>query len=319
MTVKSYKGKVVKSTGSWYLIKTEDNQLIESRIKGKFRLKNTRTTNPVAVGDHVDYVLEENGNGIITRLHERHNYIIRKSTNLSKKYHIIASNIDQLVVISSIVQPNIAFGLIDRLLVTAEAYGIDASIVFNKFDLVHGSKKAEEQLDLARNIYESIGYKCIITSVKNKFGVNDLKEALKGKTSLVSGHSGVGKSSIINAVDPQLDLKTSEVSEFNEKGKHTTTFAELHRLIELGNNSEIIDTPGIRSFGIIDFEPEHLGHYFPEIKAKMAECKFNNCVHINEPKCAVKNALEEGEIHPYRYAHYVAMFEDDDLKKEWEL
>ena len=307
------KGIVIKSTGSWYKVRTNDQEVVECRIKGKFRIKGIKSTNPIAVGDEVEYNLEEEGIGVISKITPRKNYLIRKSTNLSKQVHIIAANVDQLVIITSVIKPNIALGFIDRLLATAEAYGIPSAIVFNKVDVYDDD--AFEKLEDAVAIYSEIGYKCLVTSATNKFGLADLEELLKGKVNLLSGHSGVGKSSLINAVQPDLDLQTLTVSEYNEKGRHTTTFAEMHSL-DIG--ADIIDTPGVRSFGIIDFEKEHLSHYFPEMRERLDECKFNNCVHINEPGCAIKAALEEGVISPSRYENYLGMYEDDGLKKAWE-
>lgn len=311
------KGTVIRSTGSWYTVRTEEGDILECRIKGKFRIKGIRTTNPLSVGDVVDF--EQDGDDYtITTLHQRKNYIIRKSTNLSKKYHIIASNIDQLVLITSIIKPNVAFGFLDRMLVTAEAYDIPVLIVFNKFDLIEGNEKALNKLAEALSIYDPIGYSYILASNETGRGIDELSEALKGKTSLLAGHSGVGKSTIINSIEPELDLRTSEVSDSNEKGKHTTTFAEMHQLPSLGGETFIIDTPGVRSFGLIDFDRDHLSHYFPEMLSRLDNCRFNNCVHINEPGCAVKQAVEEGDIHSLRYQHYLSFYEDEDLGPEWE-
>lgn len=307
------KGIVIKSTGSWYKVKTNEQEVFECRIKGKFRIKGIKSTNPIAVGDEVEFFLEEEGTGVIQKIGERKNYLIRKSTNLSKQVHIIATNVDQVVLITSVIKPNIALGFIDRILATSEAYSIPAMIVFNKVDVY--DDPAFEKLEEAVAIYSDAGYKCLVTSAKNKFGLPDFENELKGKVSLLSGHSGVGKSSLINAIQPDLNLQTLTVSEYNEKGRHTTTFAEMHAL-DLGG--DIIDTPGVRSFGIIDFEKEHLSHYFPEMRAVMDECRFNNCVHIKEPGCAVKEAVENGEIAPSRYENYLAMYEDDGLKKAWE-
>ena len=305
-------GTVVKSTGSWYNVKSDDDAIVQCRIKGKFRIKGIKSTNPIAVGDLVEYDIDDDGYGVIHKIHPRKNYIIRKSTKLSKQVHIIASNIDQLVLVTTIVQPKIALGFVDRILATAEAYSIPATIVFNKFDLY--DDEAIDKLAGILAIYDPIGYKYCLTSVKTKKGLSEFSELLKGKTSLLSGHSGVGKSSLINAIEPDLDLKVKDVSGYNEKGQHTTTFAELHPL-SIGGN--IIDTPGVRSFGIIDFEKEHLSHYFPEMKALMGQCKFHNCVHVNEPQCAVKAAVEEGEIAFSRYENYLNMYHDENLDKNY--
>ncbi len=305
-------GTVIKSTGSWYQVKTLENGIVPCRIKGKFRMKGIKATNPIAVGDSVEFDFDNEQNGIIHTIAPRKNYIIRKSTKLSKQVHIIASNIDQLVLVTSIVQPRIALGFVDRILATAEAYDIPATIVFNKFDVY--TEEAIDRLAEVLAIYHPIGYNYCITSVKTQKGIDELREILKGKTSLLSGHSGVGKSSLINTIEPTLDIKVKDVSDANEKGQHTTTFAELH---ELSIGANIIDTPGVRSFGIIDFDKEHLAHYFPEMRDLLGSCKFHNCVHINEPHCAIKNAVEEGEISLSRYQNYVDMYHDENLEKTY--
>lgn len=306
-------GIVIKSTGSWYEVLLND-EVVKARIKGKFRQKGLRTTNPVSVGDIVG--LEPEGeNYVIHHIEPKKNYIIRKSTKLSKRYHIIASNIDQLAIVTTIVKPNITIGFIDRMLVTAEAYNIPAIIVFNKIDLY--SKENLMELAYYQSLYESIGYKTMAVSGTTGYHMNELKDALSDKITLLSGHSGVGKSTLTNQVQPDLFLRTSDVSDTNDKGKHTTTFAEMHRLPNISDNTFIIDTPGVRSFGIIDFEREHLGHYFPEIRARMHDCKFNNCVHINEPHCAVKTAVENEEIPISRYENYLDMYNDENLEKEY--
>ncbi len=308
----SMQGVVIKSTGSWYRVRLSDGELVDCRLKGKFRIKGLRSTNPVAVGDEVT-VEQVDETYAITTIAERKNYLVRKSTNLSKQIHILAANVDQVLLITSIVQPRVPTGLIDRILVAAEAYGIPAIIVFNKFDLCD-----EEDIDLVAErmaTYDPIGYKCIVTSVESGKGIKAVKEQLIGKTTLLTGQSGVGKSSLINAVEPLLDLKTGDVSTFNEKGQHTTTFAEMH---PLSFGGDIIDTPGVRSFGMIDFEKEHLSHYFPEMRALLGECKFNNCVHVNEPGCVVKAAVEEGEISDRRYQSYLNLYFDEDLEKDYD-
>ena len=305
-------GIVIKSTGSWYQVKTHNEEVIPCRIKGKFRMKGIKATNPIAVGDQVEMEVDQDGVGTIHRIQPRKNYIIRKSTNLSKQVHIIASNIDQLVLVTSIVQPRIALGFVDRILATAEAYSISATIVFNKLDIYDES--ALDRLAEVLAIYHPIGYDYCLTSVKTGRGMEAFRQLLAGKTSLLSGHSGVGKSSLINTIEPSLDLKVKDVSGSNEKGQHTTTFAELHNL-SIGGS--IIDTPGVRSFGIIDFDREHLSHYFPEMRELLGHCKFHNCAHINEPKCAVKDAVEEGEISGSRYQNYVAMYHDENLEKTY--
>lgn len=306
-------GTVIKSTGSWYQVKITNEEVIPCRIKGKFRIKGIKATNPIAVGDWVEFDVDDDGKGVIHHIAPRKNYIIRKSTKLSKQVHIIASNIDQLILVTSIVQPRIALGFVDRILATAEAYDIPAVIVFNKFDLY--TEVAIDRLAEILAIYDPIGYKYCITSANTGKGLAELKDILTNNTSLLSGHSGVGKSSLINAIEPNLNLKVKDVSGFNEKGQHTTTFAELHTLSFGGS---IIDTPGVRSFGIIDFDRENLSHYFPEMQSRMGECKFHNCAHINEPKCAIKEAVEEGEISISRYENYVDMYHDENLEKNYQ-
>jgi len=305
-------GVVIKSTGSWYRVKGEDSKIRDCRLQGKFRTKGIKSTNPVAVGDEVEIEAVDD-TYVITKIKDRQNYLTRKSTNLSKQVQIIAANIDQVLLVTSIVQPKVPRGLIDRVLVTAEAFDIPTIIVFNKFDLC-----TEDDLDeVAERMatYDPIGYSCIVTSVNSKRGLNQLKQALAGKRTLLTGQSGVGKSSLINAIEPTLDLRVGDVSDFNEKGQHTTTFAEMH---DLSFGGEIIDTPGVRSFGFFDFDKAHLAHYFPEMRALLPACKFHNCVHINEPGCAVKAALEEGEFSNYRYQSYLNIYYDEDLTKTYD-
>lgn len=302
------KGLVIKSTGSWYSIKNEANELIECRIQGKFRLKDIETTNPVAVGDVVYYDPIEDGTGVIKKIEERKNYIIRKSVNLSKRAHIIASNVDQAFLVITIKDPKTYPYFIDRFLVSAEAYGIKTILVFNKVDLLNDSEKVE--LEELIDIYQNIGYTCIKTSVENEIGIDTLKNHFKDKVSMIGGHSGVGKSSLINMLDSSLDIRVGEISSSHKQGKHTTTYAEMH---ELNFGGYIIDTPGIRGLGLVDIEKERICYYYPEFVAKMNDCKFNNCVHINEPKCAVKEGVENGEIAEMRYENYLNLyFEDDD-------
>lgn len=302
-------GRVYKSTGSWYRVRTEDSGFLDCRIVGKMRLSGSKSTNPIAVGDWVDVSEQEDGTGIIHAVHERDNYVIRKSTKLSKQSHVLAANLDQVVVVTTIVQPRIALGLIDRVLVTAEAYGIPAAIVFNKFDLYDES--AIDRLAEVMAIYDPVGYTCLFTSTITGKHIDQVEALFHGKTSLLTGHSGVGKSSLINAIDPSLELKIKDVSAYNEKGQHTTTFAEMH---ELSNGSYLIDTPGVRSFGVFDFEKEKLGHYFPEIRELMHDCRFHNCAHINEPGCAVKAAYEDGGLAAVRYESYLNLYHDEDLQ-----
>lgn len=303
-------GVIIKSTGSWYWVRTEDHKQFQCRIRGKFRTKGIKSTSPLTVGDHVDFELELNSNtGIITRIHDRKNYIVRKSVNLSKQTHIIAANIDLAFLLVTVDNPITFPSFIDRFLATAEAYHIKAILLFNKVDLY------DEQLNQKKNklieIYEKIGYSCIEISATKNINIEKVSELMLGKTSMFSGHSGVGKSTLINAIDPSLELKTAEVSVQHKQGQHTTTFAEMFAL-PTEPESYIIDTPGIKGFGIVDFEANEIGDYFPEIFALKQECKFNNCLHVNEPKCAVKLALEEGEIAPSRYRSYLQILAGDE-------
>ncbi len=303
-------GLVYKSTGSWYIVKAEDGTFYECRIKGKFRIKGIKSTNPVAVGDVVDFELDETSDattGLINTIHERKNYIVRKSVNLSKQVHIIASNIDKLFLLVTINNPPTTTAFIDRFLVTAEAYDIEAILVFNKTD-TFDRETEDEQLYL-QYIYSNIGYKCLRVSSKEGKGIEKLKEEMKGNINIFSGHSGVGKSTLINTLQPGLNLKTKEISEQHSQGQHTTTFAEM---FDLDFDAKIIDTPGIRGFGIVDMEKEEIGDYFPEFFALKDQCKFNNCLHKDEPHCAVKDALDEDEIAWSRYKSYIQMLEGDD-------
>lgn len=301
------KGLVIKSTGSWYTVKLENGELIQCRIKGKFRLKGIRTTNPVTVGDFVMLEIQEDDNGLIVEIEDRKNYIIRKSVNLSKKSHIIASNIDLAFLVVTINHPKTYANFIDRFLVSAEAYHIPTTIIFNKIDLL--TEEEEKELEEYIKIYSKIGYHCIKTSVEKNINIEAVTKEMKGKTSVFSGNSGVGKSSLINLIDSKLNIKTSEISDSHNQGKHTTTFAEMH---ELNFGGYIIDTPGIKGLGIVDIEKEVIHHYFPEMRELMNECKFNNCVHVNEPKCAVKDAVEQGEIAQSRYQNYLSLFHEDE-------
>lgn len=303
-------GLVYKSTGSWYSVKTEEGTVYECRIKGKFRLKGIKSTNPVAVGDVVDFELDETGDavtGLIHNIHERKNYIVRKSVNLSKQVHIIASNIDKLFLIVTINNPPTTTSFIDRFLVTAEAYGVEAVLLFNKIDTFDDAM-LDEQLYL-QFIYSRIGYKCLRVSAVSEKGIDELKAEMKDSVSMFSGHSGVGKSTLVNSLQPGLDLKTKEISEQHSQGQHTTTFAEM---FDLDFGAQIIDTPGIRGFGVVDMEKDELGDYFPEFFALKNQCKFNNCLHKEEPHCAVKDALDKDEIAWSRYQNYLKMLEGDD-------
>jgi ribosome biogenesis GTPase len=303
-------GLVYKSTGSWYTVKTEDQQVFECRIKGKFRMQGIKSTNPIAVGDVVDFELDDTSDdvtGTIHNIHGRKNYIVRKSVNLSKQTHIIASNIDVVFLLITINNPPTTTSFIDRFLVTAEAYGIEAILVFNKID-TYDEAMQEEQLYL-QHVYADIGYKCLKVSALEKKGLEELKQIMIGKVSMFSGHSGVGKSTLVNALEPELNLKTKNISEQSKQGQHTTTFAEMY---DLSFDAKIIDTPGIKGFGVVDMEPHEISGYFPEFFELQDQCKFNNCLHKEEPHCAVKKALEENKIAWSRYNSYLKILEGDD-------
>jgi ribosome biogenesis GTPase len=303
-------GLLIKSTGSWYQVQTPDGQRVDCRIKGKFRMQGITTTNPVAVGDVVEFEMEpEQENGVITKLHQRKNYIIRKAINLSKQAQIIAANLDQALLVVTLASPRTSLGFIDRFLVTAEAYDIPARLIFNKVDLF--SDEGLEILADLKAVYEKIGYPCFEVSALEGTNIDKVQELLKDKVTLFSGHSGVGKSSLINALLPNLDLRTHMVSEWSDKGMHTTTFAEM---FELPQGGFIIDTPGIRELGVIDIEKNELSHFFPEMRSRMNQCRFNNCRHINEPGCAVLEALEEGEIELSRYESYLSIYHGNDTR-----
>jgi len=301
------RGVVVKSTGKFYRVLSEDGEEMECTIRGKFRTQGLRTTSPVSVGDHVEIDLEQGGIGVITRIEERKNYIIRKSVNLSKEAHIVASNIDQAILLITLKAPDTSFGFADRFLVTAEAYGIPVKMVFNKMDFY--DEKTLLKLQKWIEIYEPIGYPCYKISAETGEGVDAVVELMKDKVTLISGHSGAGKSTLVNRIEPGLDLKTSEVSESHNKGKHTTTFAEM---FPLSIGGFIIDTPGIKGFGLVDMQKEKLSHYFPEMFKLLSECKFHNCQHLNEPGCAVKKAMEVGEIAESRYKSYLSLLLDEE-------
>jgi len=303
-------GIVYKSTGSWYTVKAEDNQFYDCRIKGKFRMKGIKSTNPIAVGDVVDFDIDETSDAItgsIHNIHDRKNYIVRKSVNLSKQTHIIASNIDIVFLLVTINNPITTTSFIDRFLVTAEAYHIKAILIFNKVD-TYDEATLDEQLFL-QYTYNQIGYECLRVSATAKKGLEELKEMMEGKVCMFSGHSGVGKSTLVNALEPNLNLKTKQISDLHQQGQHTTTFAEM---FDLSFNSKIIDTPGIRGFGIVDMEKSEIKGYFPEFFELEDQCKFNNCLHKDEPNCAIKNALEEDKIAWSRYKSYLQILEGDE-------
>lgn len=298
------KGIVVKSTGSWYVVRLEDGTGVECRIRGKFRMEGIRTTNPVAVGDEV--TVEEGNDGfVIIAIEQRKNYIIRKSTNLSKESHIIASNVDQALLIVTVNHPVTSTVFIDRFLASAEAYNIPVVLVFNKIDLYDEEDRA--MLGGLMAIYRKIGYSCYATSAVTGESVKEIRDLLRNKISVLSGLSGVGKSSLINCIEPELGLKTATISNAHDSGKHTTTFAEM---FPLNGGGYIIDTPGVRSFGTVDMKKEEISHFFPEIFARAGECRFYNCTHTHEPGCAVLEAVENDEISESRYVSYLSMLEE---------
>lgn len=307
-------GIVTKSTGSNYLVRLQENRIVSCKLKGKIRLDDRKTTNPVTVGDKVEVELMNSEEGVISSILPRKNYIIRKSINLSKQAHIIASNLDQAILIATLVEPRTSLGFIDRFLITAEAYDIPAILIFNKCDNLN-----KELLEVQKEImmiYEAIGYPCYAISSLNEADIEKIKPILKHKITLISGHSGVGKSTFINALQPSLKLKTGEISAAHSKGTHTTTFAELHHL---DFDADIIDTPGIKELGLVEMKKEEVGHYFPEIRKYMNNCRFNNCLHVNEPKCAVREAVEKGEISPERYESYLKILDGEEMEwNEWE-
>ncbi|MEO6167705.1 MAG: ribosome small subunit-dependent GTPase A [Chitinophagales bacterium] len=294
-------GRVIKSTGSWFNVRMDDGSVLQCRIKGKMRLIDRRTTTPVNIGDLV-LVDTEDGDSVIHEVLPRHNYIIRQATRNRTAEHIIAANLDQAIVMATIAKPRTSTGFIDRFLVTASAYHIPGVVIFNKTDVY--DEKETEQVNYLTAVYRKAGFPVVCTSAEKNSGVEEVRELLSGKISLLAGHSGVGKSTLINKIDPQLDLRTAEIASFNQKGKHTTTFAEM---FELPFGGFIIDTPGIKEFGILDFEEAEVAQFFPEMEKVMHECRFNNCLHINEPGCAVKAQLEAGTISESRYQNYLSI------------
>ena len=308
--MKKGKGTVIKSTGSQYLVKIQDDRVIPCSIRGKFRIKGIRATNPVAVGDHVGFEwLEDGTGGIITTIKERSNYIIRKSSNLSKEYQLLATNVDLAWLMISMTLPRTLTPFIDRFLVSAEAYRIPVIILFNKTDLYGDSEQAE--MDHMKSVYTDIGYSCMQMSLQTREGVKEVKKEMTGKVNVISGNSGVGKSTLINVLDPSIRLKIGEISDYHKTGKHTTTFSEM---FELASGIRIIDTPGIRGFGTIDIIPEELSHFFPEIFRASKLCRYHNCLHLHEPDCAVKAEVENGTISEFRYINYLMMMEEEDGK-----
>ena len=298
-------GLVVKSTGSWYEVRCADGQVVTCRIRGKFRTQGIKYTNPVVVGDTVTFELEKDGTGTIAKIAPRHNYIERKSTNLSKVSHLIASNIDIVFLVVTLKEPRTSLGFIDRFLVAAESFRIPVCLVFNKMDLYD-----EEAM------YRQIGYDTMCTSVVTGLGIEELRKRLEGKVALFSGHSGTGKSALVNAIEPSLQLRVGEISQQHHKGKHTTTFAEMFPFA----GGYLMDTPGIKEFGLIRYAKEEVRDYFPEIREIQHQCKFSNCLHVQEPGCAVLKAVEEGAIPASRYLNYVSILEDEDMSlTEWQL
>lgn len=304
--VETKKGKVIKNTGSWYGVLTPDGSVVNSKVKGNFRLRGIRTTNPVAVGDDVEIEINPSGTAFITRIEPRRNYIIRRASNLSKEAHIIASNLDQTMLVVSLREPATSTTFIDRFLATAEAYSVLAVLIINKVDLLEGDDA--ELCDAVAYLYESIGYRVVRTSAESGEGVDQLRELLRGKISLLSGNSGVGKSSLINRLLPGLNLRTAAISALHHTGMHTTTFSEMYHFDDEGGF--IIDTPGVKGFGTIDFDAAETGHYFPEIFKASSDCRYNNCTHTHEPGCAVRAAVEEHLISESRYASYLSILDD---------
>lgn len=299
------KGLVIKNTGSWYLVKTEDGNTVECKIKGNFRLKGIRSTNPVSVGDRVKIIRNQEGTAFISEIEDRKNYIIRRSSNLSKQSHIIASNLDQCMLIVTVNYPETSTTFIDRFLASAEAYRVPVCLVFNKTDRY--SDDDNRYLEGLINLYTTIGYTCFKTSALKNEGIDDIKNALSGKITLFSGNSGVGKSTLINAILPEQNIKTGEISEVHNKGMHTTTFSEMY---QVEGGGYIIDTPGIKGFGTFDMKEEEVGHYFKEIFKFSADCKYGNCTHRHEPGCAVREAVENHYISESRYTSYLSILED---------
>jgi len=304
------KGLVIKNTGSWYTVKTDDGSTIESKIKGNFRLKGIRSTNPVAVGDHVEIVTNQEGTAFITAIDDRRNYIIRKSQNLSKQSHILAANVDQAFLIVTVSHPQTSTTFIDRFLASAEAYSVPVVLVLNKCDILNEEEKHYQKMMM--ELYRTIGYDCFEIAAKSGEGVDELRKILPGKITLLSGNSGVGKSTLINQILPGANLRTAEISDAHDTGMHTTTFSEM---LEIPGGGYIIDTPGIKGFGTFDMEPGELTSYFREIFNFSKDCRFNNCTHTHEPGCAVLKAVEEHYISASRYQSYLSMLEDKDENK----
>jgi ribosome biogenesis GTPase len=306
------KGIIYKSTGSWYTIKSEDHIWYQGRLRGIFKTLDLKITNPIAVGDVVEFEIEDNEQKTVTieNILPRENYIIRKSAHKRNHGHLIASNLSQSILVATIKQPKTSIGFIDRFLISCEAFRIPAVIVFNKSDLF--DEEDLEEFAYLKDVYEPLGYTIIKCSTLTGEGIEALRALLDNKTSLFSGHSGVGKSSIINLLMPHLSIKTGEVSTHSNKGTHTTTFAEMH---DYNSNACIIDTPGIKELGLFEMENTEIAHYFPEMRKRMNECKFNNCKHLNEPGCAIKKAVEDSFIAPTRYESYISILNEEDTHR----
>lgn len=305
------KATVYKSTGSWYIVKDENDKFWNARMKGVMKIDDITSTNPVAVGDHVEFETEDElaGTAIIDEIHARDNYINRQSPRHKHQHHIVAANLDQSMLVATLKEPRTSQGFIDRFLVASEMYHVSPFIVFNKSDLY----KAKEmtRYEELKEMYEAVGYKVFLISAEKKEGVEEVVALLKDKTTLISGHSGVGKSSFLNVVFPDMNLKTQDVSGWSGKGQHTTTFAEM---FDLPAGGRIIDTPGMREFGLVDIEKQEVSHYFPEMRDRLNDCQFNNCLHFNEPGCAIKEAVNTGEIHEDRYVSYLSIMESIEEK-----
>ncbi len=305
------KATVYKSTGSWYIVKTADGKTFNARIKGKFRIEDITSTNPIAVGDNVKVEMENEGEGsvVINEIYDRKNYITRQSPHNKKQHHIIAANLDQSLLFATLKNPKTSQGFIDRFLIASEAYHVPAIIVFNKSDIY--KKKELQKFEELKSIYEGIGYTIKSMSIAEKAGVEEVKKLLKDTVTLLTGHSGVGKSSFINAVFPELILKTQDVSGWSGKGLHTSTFAEM---FDLPFGGKIIDTPGLREFALMDISKQELSHFYPEMRALINDCQFNNCMHLNEPGCAVKSAVNDGSVSIDRYVSYCNILASIEVK-----
>jgi len=300
------KAIVYRSTGSWYIVKDESGKIFNARLKGLFKIDEITSTNPLAVGDVVDIEMENETEGsvTITKIHDRRNYINRQSPKAKYQHHIIAANLDQSFMVATLRDPKTSQGFIDRFLVASEMYHVPPVIIFNKADIY--KKKELERFEEWKQMYGQVGYPVVLTSVKDNTGIDEVKELLKNKITLISGHSGVGKSSLLNVLIPELNIKTQDVSDWSGKGMHTTTFAEM---FDIPGGGKIIDTPGMREFGLVDISKQELSHYFPEMRDRLNNCQFNNCLHINEPGCAIKQAVADGEITEDRYVSYYNILE----------